>query len=752
MLLFADSSLIWQPVASPVQIAAGAVVLAALTVWSYFRSLRERPVAASILGAWRLAVVVALAVLMMGPSRVLPRPTQLSRSKLSVLLDTSASMVTEDDEGVCRIDRARKNWLNDEILTALSKDFDVELNAFDDEVRPLPRSQIGAPAGTLAAGRVTRLSNSVMQTLTRIPFGTNNPSLLVISDGRDSEEAPIQPAAALAKSRNIPVYSVLVGRDTHFHDVAVLSVPMQDHLLPGEAGGLLVKVYQSGLDASTVTLHVRQGDQHRTFPVSFLGKPVVEVQIPVKHDEPGQYEYTVSTEAVPGEATESNNASTVFCDVQRKRIKVLLLEGQPHWDTKFLAQSLRKDERIELVQISQLSSAKRETIVTRTESKSPQVPAKADEWTAYDVVILGRGMERVLNGATAKALAEFVSEQGGHLIFARGRPADPAADIGYAVGGTLTKLSPVEWGTVPARDLRLALTPAGRISPWFAPTKMGVNVERALEKLPGFETMESIEDEKPASVILARAGPEGANAGSSTGQAAIAQMQYGRGSVLAVTGQGLWRWSLLSDKSEEFVGMYDAFWSNLIRYMTIGGDFPPGQQVSLKLARTTARLGDQLAVDVACKHAPAAGVSPVLQLVDASGKWQDVLLERQPGREPRFRAQLDPKTVGVYRVVLKTPGMSPAEQEQRFSVYDVNEEKLNTTVNPMPLKVLAEHSGGEFFEVDQSATFLERLRRHRLSLEAPPQTEYIWDDGRFLVLLLTWAGIEWIVRRRVGLI
>jgi hypothetical protein len=96
--------------------------------------------------------------------------------------------------------------------------------------------------------------------------------------------------------------------------------------------------------------------------------------------------------------------------------------------------------------------------------------------------------------------------------------------------------------------------------------------------------------------------------------------------------------------------------------------------------------------------------------------------------------------------------MAPAEQEQRFSVYDVNEERLNTTVNPMPLKVLAEHSGGEFFEVDQASTFVERLRRHRLSLEAPPQTEFVWDDWRYLVLLLTWAGAEWIARRRVGLL
>jgi hypothetical protein len=368
----------------------------------------------------------------------------------------------------------------------------------------------------------------------------------------------------------------------------------------------------------------------------------------------------------------------------------------------------------------------------------------------------------VFGPTTATELAEYVSEQGGHLIFARGRAVDPAAEGGVEIARGLETLEPVVWGMEERRDLSLVLTPAGRISPWLAPSKMGVNVERSLERLNGFESMEEVKEEKPSAVVLARApewfGPQrGLNSkspppASPPGQAAIAQMQYGRGSVLAITGQGLWRWSLLSDKKEEFSGLYDAFWSNLVRYMTIGGDFPPGQQVSLKLARTTARLGDRLLADVAYKHTPAAGVTPALQLINAAGESRDVLLERRPGREPRFQANIDPPEAGVYRVVLKTPGMTPAGQEQRFSVYDVNEERLNTTVNPMPLKVLAEHSGGEFFEYDQSATFVERLRRHRLSLEAPPQTEFVWDDWRCLAVLLTWAGVEWIARRQVGLL
>src|SRR5690606_15518542 len=144
-------------------------------------------------------------------------------------------------------------------------------------------------------------------------------------DGRDSEDAAIPPVADLALSRDIPVYSVLVGRDVQRSDAAIVAVPMQDDLLPGESGAILVKVFQSGLGGASTELRVRTGTSERKFPIAFHGKAVVELQVPVKHDEPGQHEYTLSLAAVPDEVTTTNNQTSVFCDVRRKRIRVLLV-------------------------------------------------------------------------------------------------------------------------------------------------------------------------------------------------------------------------------------------------------------------------------------------------------------------------------------------------------------------------------------------------------------------------------------------
>lgn len=232
---------------------------------------------------------------------------------------------------------------------------------------------------------------------------------------------------------------------------------------------------------------------------------------------------------------------------------------------------------------------------------------------------------------------------------------------------------------------------------------------------------------------------------------ALVTMNYGRGTVAGVLGEGHWRWSLLTPENEDLRGFYDTLWSNLVRWLSMGGDFQPGQQVALTLSRVASRLGDELSVDVAYKHEPAIGADPVLELEGPDGTSAEIALHPLPGSSPRFQATLEPDQVGVHHVTLTAPGMTPAEIRKSFSVYDVNLERLQTAANAMPLRILAEHSGGAFYQAEYVDDLQDQLRRHRQSLLSPPRLEYIWDQGVIMTLLLVWMGLEWIFRRLTGL-
>jgi hypothetical protein len=261
--------------------------------------------------------------------------------------------------------------------------------------------------------------------------------------------------------------------------------------------------------------------------------------------------------------------------------------------------------------------------------------------------------------------------------------------------------------------------------------------------------MSRVEREKSGTLVLARA--YGAGGPDSDGQAAITSMSYGRGQIIGVLGEGLWRWSLLPPDRQDLRGFYDTFWSNLVRWLALGGDFAPGQQVSLQLSRTSARLGDELTIDVVYRLPPTSGGNPRLELRNPQGEQSDVALHRLPGQSPRFRATVKPEHTGVHHVTVVAPGMQPAALDKRFSVYDVNLERLHTGANFLALEMLAEHTGGAMFDAGELSGLEDRLQRHRESLIVPPQREYIWDRGVILTLLLSWAGLEWLFRRAAGL-
>lgn len=743
----ATLAIVWQPVAPPLQIALGAFVLCGLAVWAYLRVSAGHRTASTILLLMRLCVIGAVTTLLMGPSREEPQEESSQKSQLTILLDTSESMLTEDCGSDARIEYVVRQVLDEPQLRRLREDFEVTVLGFDEQVHPVPEGQLQREPAQLATGRATNLAESVTAALTQMNPQAGD-AVILISDGRDTNDASMQPAASLAETKHVPIYSVGVGGAESTVDAALLAVPLQDYLLPNEPGGILVKLYQAGLDDESATVRVKQGDTIEQYPIRFGDGGVVEVQVPIRQEEPGQYEYEVSVDAVGDEAETENNRQVLFCEVMQRRIRVLCLEGQPFWDSRFPAQSLRRDERIELTQITQLGQGNRETIVSRVEDRGPQLPATPEEWAEYDVVMVGRGLENVLDREAAGQLVDFV-ERGGHLILMRGLPCDPQSPGGEEIADALRVIEPVVWGTGQLHDLSIELTPSGRVSQWLTPVKMGMDVGNAFERLPGFDVMTAVEREKPGTLVLARAHPAG---GPGEGEMpALVTMNYGRGTVAAMMGEGHWKWSLLTPENEDLRGFYDTLWSNLVRWLAMGGDFQPGQQVALTLSRVASRLGDEMTVDVTYKHEPPIGADPELVLVGPDGEPQEVALHRLPGSSPRFRATLEPNAVGTHEVTLTAPGMTPAEIGKRFSVYDVNLERLQTAANAMPLRILAEHSGGAFFQAELVDDLHDQLRRHRQSLLSPPRLEYLWDQGAIMTLLLVWMGLEWIIRRLTGL-
>src|SRR4029077_16454745 len=79
---------------------------------------------------------------------------------------------------------------------------------------------------------------------------------------------------------------------------------------------------------------------------------------PVGQDRTGLYRYEVRVEPLPEEVSRANNAATLLLRVVDKPVRVLLLEGRPYWDGKFLARTLQADPSVELTAVVRMGEGR----------------------------------------------------------------------------------------------------------------------------------------------------------------------------------------------------------------------------------------------------------------------------------------------------------------------------------------------------------------------------------------------------------
>ncbi len=736
--------ILWRPWMPVLSIAGLASILLALALFACVRSWSRIGIRSAIVCGMRIAGIAAMSLLLLGPSRQLPSAQSAVRPRLTILLDTSQSMRTPDCGSRSRISHAAELLLHPERLGVLNRDFEIDLQGFDAAVRPLDVQEVRSRPDDFALGRETRLAESVGTVLAQARG--EGEALLVISDGRDTSGEPVQRAASLAAAKNIPVFTMPLGGVSSVPDAALLALALQDTLLPDEPGQLLVRIYQSGLAGQSTQLRLQQGDSLETFPLTLSREDFTELKLPIRQKAAGQYEYQVSLDPVGEETELANNSQPVFVEVMNRRLRVLVIEGEPYWDTRFLCQSLRKDEQIELIQLTQIGERKRETLVARGGGEINRLPQTASEWSSYDVVIVGRGLETILDDRTARGLGEFV-EAGGQLVMARSRPYRADTDAGRAIGQRLAPLEPVRWGDGALPSAQLQLSTSGRTGSWLSIEKTRIDPDDAFRRLPALEAIDQVASLPPAAIVLA----ETLSADDVAAAPAIVRRPVGRGASLVLLGEGSWKWSLLTPENRDLRGFYDVFWSNLVRWLAFGGDFPPGQQASLQLSRRSVRLGDELTIDVAYRFAPDGAPHPTVELSTPDGQTASLDLKRLPGPLPRYRASFRPVAAGIHRVKALTPGLTPPELTARFNVYDVNRERLDASADPLTLKILSDLSGGAVIPPESIGDLGRQLSRHRRALDVPPQVEFLWDRAVVMWTLLCWIAAEWLLRRLLGL-
>lgn len=746
----------WQPAIHPTIIALIAVCLAFLSARAAWRQFHDSRLAFISLLLVRSLAIAGMALLLLNPHSPLSQTSQSGRSTVHLMLDSSASMGAADAPGrTSRWSHMLAHIVTQQQLQRLAEEFNLRIWTFDDQARAIEISALTGSNLPPPEGRRSNYDESITQVILETTAQNSGEQIVVIGDGHDRQLRPMKRPGSLAQSRGVVIHTVALGAAFAPPDAAIIVQPRQPELMVDEPDEIPIQLRQTGYPAAAGRLHVtRDGQNILDQAVRFNGPSPLLINLPIQHAKPGLYDYQFRLDPLPGETALANNQQRLQIEVTQRRIAALLLEGEPYWDTKFLAQSLRGDSRVELTHITQVTADKVRGIVTRSSAQEASVPRNAAEFARFDVVILGRAVERLMDPSSAKGLVEYLSE-GGNLALARGRPYDADSRAGQSLGEILAIAEPVIWEKGLADKRRLILTPQGRSSPSFAFASQGDGADSILNRLPGLTAQNPIQQLKPAAIVLAdtKPPPESSSAPAAQGISiypAIATMSLGRGQVFAMLGEGLWQWSFLPPNQAADRQLYDRFWRDTIRWLATAGQLRPGEQISMNLSRSTVELGDPVGFEIALRSEAAAGFSPKLSVVDPEGQTTIVALTAAPGPIRRFRGEFTPRKVGLWQAELGADPLQPARQTRTFNAYDADAERLDSAAAPQLLRDLAESNGGMFLRGDQPVDLASMLHQQTIARTAPPRLMPIWDRAWVMAGLLALLCLEWIVRRLLG--
>ncbi len=718
-------------------LVAAASALLALALVRAFRERRIVPLRGQAPGlTLRVLALGGLLWIALNPTALRPREHE-GKPALSVLVDTSRSMSVADANGATRLAAALKALSEDLAGGALREAFRLDARVFDEDARAANLADL---TPQMAQGRASDLSSAISETVNAQDERGRTAGILLVSDGRATRPGARE-AARLALARDVPLWTCCVGGEISRRDLWI-DVPGSEVLAFAESEVQLRATLRAA------------GYAHRSFPVEVRseGELVARleaapgpdgrapVQVEVTAPETGERQFVFRVPAQTDEAETGNNERSVFVRAVGEKVRCLLVEGQPHWDTKFLVQSLKRNERVELTALYRLSSGRQFAVLSaageqRRETKD-LFPRSLEQIAQYDAVFLGRGCEAFFEPGTEQMLTEFVARHGGTLIFYRGK----------SYGGrfpALRKLEPVVWGEGQVQNAQLALTREGEASAVF-----DVGIDQAfsdvIQHLPALDRVHATRGVKPLAVVLARADPN-----EKESPILFAYHIYGQGRVSLLNASGVWRWAFRAKDSPADAHLYDRFWSALLRWVLSGGDFLAGHSVALRSDRRLYTDEQSVRFLIRTRGLDLDAYRP--RLVIRGPDLERVLEPRMQSGE-LFLCEAGPFPPGDYSVRLTNNIGTPEELSLKVDVVSGSVESRELSADPELMARLAALSQGRAVALSELADLPARVREWRARTQLDEEKRTLWDRWWWMLLLLAAFGGEWFLRRRKGLL
>jgi hypothetical protein len=598
-------------------------------------------------------------------------------------------------------------------------------------------------------GPSTRLGAAVRSVLNDLR-GNPPAAIVLLTDGVVTEGPSLAEAAPQARRRGVPLITVGLGDDRPVRDVRLSDLLADDVVFAGDVVSFEFKLSGTNLAGQKVEIVLRAADKPETLARLEAVVPPdgqsATLHLPYRPTQLGTFRYVIEAASQANERDLANNRLEGRIEARHEPVRVLLVQGYPNYEYRYLRNLLAREPSIDLHTVLQEADPEH---AGQERGALAVFPVRRDELLAYDLVILADANPALFGQSGLGNLARFVNEKqsGGALMVVAGPRYMP-----WAYRDTpLAPLLPIVLATArqPEGDLsegfRLRPTAVGLSSP---PLQLGdspTETEAIWSHLPPLYWMVEAEP-KPAARVLAEHPTLTLRDGRPAPLILLAYVGAGR--VLFQSVDETWRWRWRAGDI-----WFARYWIQTIRYLArgkLGGDraaelltdrrqYEQGEAVRLRL-----QFGDQ-------RLAPAEDDGAVVVVEQQGQKTQRLRLHRASAGRGTFEASLAVQTPGEYHAWLAVPTLAGRAPAVDFRVLAPPGEMAQTRMDSTALRQAAEISNGHYYTFQNADQLLDDLPEGRqVPIETLPPKP-LWNRWPLLILLLLTLTTEWLLRKRAGL-
>lgn len=660
-----------------------------------------------------------------------------------------------------------------DLLTKLEAIQPVDLRVFGAEQQSVSAEQLGdllqsdrmdlVPSATDA---VSFLSAAIAES-----DGSDVRGVVLLTDGRQTENADFAAEASRLESLGIPVYCVPIGSTLSPRDLSIAAVQVPQSIFLDDTAQLLATVTATGYSGEEVTVKLRKGDEVIDERSVIVASDYFDVDFDIPSSEVGSFDYSVFTEVRPGEIRDDNNNRDFKVSVVDNKSHVMLVEGDARWEFRYLNSALERDKRVDLSVV--LFSQPYLKLLNKPfiDNQLPNQVSMAEQLSQTDMLIIGDVEASAIPKAAWQAIERAVSDDGMSLLVIPGRRDMPHRHSSEE----LRRLLPVSGFTQQLAEryrrsnpnsspsvFQLEPTAAASELTLFRLSSRGESRQMEISGLPGHPWAYS-GTPKPAASVWANLVPPGMEA-SESDLPGVVHQYYGFGQVVWMGIDSTWRWRFRAGDR-----WHHRFWGQIVRWAARNKSAAGNDQVRLTLSDVVVDEGESVTASI--RWSPkivstleGAAVSLSIERVAdptnqteafaTAAAAQTVALTPLKESPERYSGDLSRLRPGTYRVKLVVEGGSVTLDQEVSSDLLVQKrtstELANISCNRDFLQQLSDASGGVVLEPWQLTELPDLVtpdsRKNVEELEVS-----VWDSWPIMLLFFVLLTAEWILRKMNGL-